>query len=298
MHLLDVTHWSLLFALKDQETLSAAAIGLGITQSAATQRLQEAERRLGVSLTHKVGRTLVLTEAGRILAQAAAQTQPILLQAENDAIWQGKRNSKRLRVAMSQFDPPALAMNLIEMCQRELPDLSAEITRVSAEGIVAAIRDKTADLALVPGKPRLPGLASRPVFSDKLVAIFSKVDFSGEAVPVQPQNFAGKTFLTYDLRPEPGWEYDSFFQRGRSFPAEAVKIESTELICRLVSQGSGASILPGLCIGLSDYADRLAAADLDCEPIQFEWHLIHAQEVPEHLLNRIAEYATQWPAAT
>lgn len=298
MHLLDISHWSLLSALKEQGSLSAAAMTLGITQSAATQRLQEAERRLGVLLARREGRTLVLTDAGEIIAQAAADTQHTLLQAESDAIWQGKRNSRRLRVAMSQFDPPSLSMRLIEICQTTAPGLSAEIIRVAGDGIVAAIMEKTADLALVPGEPGIPALAGKPVFSDTLVAVFPKKQMARTTRSVGPDDFAGKSFLTYDLRPEPGWEYDSFFNRGRSFPGKAVKIESTDLICRLVSEGAGASILPALCVSFSDYAHDLWVAELDCEPIRFDWHLLYTDTIPEHLPNRIAEIAEQWPPET
>jgi len=294
MHLLDLAHWALAATLKERGTLSAAASALGITQSAATQRLQEAERRLGVSLARKDGRTLILTDAGEIIAVAALATLPELQQAENDAIWQGKRNANQLKLAINHFDPPALALRLIGICQNALDGTTAEITRVAADKLITAMSEGTVDLALYPGPSSHPGLGCRPVATDRLVAVFPMSTTVVADTKVQPDAFAGTPFLTYDLRPAPGWEYDRFFNRGQSFPGKAVKIESTELICRMVAEGAGSSILPNLCVRLSDYSDRLAVAELDSEPILFDWHLLHGPGVPDDLIGNIADAFQEW----
>ncbi len=62
---LDRAHYQLLLALDRRGTISAAATELFITQSAASQRLREAERRLGFPLTTRQGRTVALTPAAQ-----------------------------------------------------------------------------------------------------------------------------------------------------------------------------------------------------------------------------------------
>lgn len=295
MHLLDMAHWSMVAALKDQGTLSAAASSLGVTQSAATQRLREAERRLGVSLARKHGRTLVLTEAGQTIACAAGSALPALRQAESDAIWQGKRNTRQLTLALSHFDAPELSSRLIDVCQTALPDHSIQIMRITSEGLSSAISEGIADIALVPGDPGRSRLASQAVAKDRLVAIFPPGGGPTAHELAQPFNFSSLPFLTYDLRPEPGWEYDRFFNRGKSFPGKAVKIESTELICRMVSDGRGASILPSLCVAMSAHVQKLTILELAAEPILFSWHLVHRQETSPPVLDRLSEAIASWP---
>jgi LysR family transcriptional regulator for metE and metH len=114
---------------------------------------------------------------------------------------------------------------------------------------------------------------------------------------VEPKAFASLPFLTFGLRPEPGWEYDLFFDRGRFFPGEAVRIESTELICRMVADGAGASILPRLCVAMSAYSEDVATAELDVPAIAFDWHLLHSADTPLDLLDRIEQDAGDWLAA-
>lgn len=292
MYLLDQAHWSLLAALKEHGTLSTAAAVLGVTQSAATQRLREAERRLGVPLAQKQGRTLMLTDAGRTIAAAAQATQPALRQAESEAIWQGKRSSHRLKLCWGHFDPARLALRLGDICRRADPAMSLEVTRVKGEDVTAAVTSGEADLAVVPGPVRMGEQASRRLLRDRLVAVFPASMTPEE--PVAPAAFAALPFLTFGLRPEPGWEYDLFFGRGRSFPGEAVRIESTELICQLVAEKAGASILPRLSVAMSACSDRVAVAELDVEPISFDWHLLHGGETAPGLLDRIEQDSDGW----
>ena len=295
MQLLDIAHWSLLSALKDQNTLSSAAASLGITQSAATQRLREAERRLGVALARKNGRSLELTDAGQTVAQAGQSSLPLLRQAESDAIWQGKRNTRQLTLALSHFDPPRLSMRLIHACQAALPGISVQLAKVANDQLTSAVAGGSADLAFLPGEPANPHIPRRLAARDRLVAVFAKSDGPRAEETVAPLHFAGKTFLTYGLRLEPGWEYDLFFERGKSFPGKAVKIESTELICQMVSRRMGASILPSMCVEASAHSSELDVAEFGSDRISFDWFVIHAHTAPEEAICAIGSAISTLP---
>ena len=291
MDFLDRAHWALLGALQEEGTLSAAAATLGITQSAATQRLREAERRLGVPLARKQGRRLVLTEAGDTIARADRQSRPILRRAESEAIWHGKRMERRLRLAWGVFDPPALAQRIISLCGHVDPSVSIEIARIGQDGLVPSLLNGSADFGLFPGPVAPSRAALRRLFADRLVAVFPKADAPG-SVPVTPEAFAGRPYLTFGLRPEPGWEYDTFFDRGRRFPARAVKIESTELICARVAGGGGASILPRLCVESSTFSGALSVHELDMAPLEFEWHMLHGPDLAADMVDLVGQAAS------
>lgn len=271
MNLLERSHWMLLAALKDCGSITLAAAALSITQSAASQRLSEAERRLGVRLAMKHGRALVLTEAGETIAAAARSAAPLLHSAEADAIWQGKRSVNRIRVAWSHFDPSGLASMLLRLGRSMLPSADVEFVRIPSDRSMASLGNDVADFMLLPDSRNVPNLDSRSLFRDRLIAIVGPASTLARQGAVSPKDFKGMSFLTYGLRPEPGWEYDRFFERGECFPAELSKVESTELICRLVADGAGISILPSFCVRLSAFAHSLSILELDTPPITFEW---------------------------
>ena len=79
---LDRQHLELLRALTEHRTLRAAATSINLSPSAASRRLHDAERRVGVALTRTDGRALELTSAGRYLAEVARDADRLLTEAE------------------------------------------------------------------------------------------------------------------------------------------------------------------------------------------------------------------------
>ena len=69
------SHYQLLLAVDRLGWSAGAAAELHISQSAASQRISEAERRLGITLTTRSGRNVALTSAALLLTQAARQSE-------------------------------------------------------------------------------------------------------------------------------------------------------------------------------------------------------------------------------
>src|SRR6478609_8137559 len=67
----DVQSMRVVKAIADEGSITGAAAALGYSQPAVSQQLKRLEERLGVALVERVGRSVRLTEAGRILARNA-----------------------------------------------------------------------------------------------------------------------------------------------------------------------------------------------------------------------------------
>ena len=79
---MDIHQLLLLRELNDRGSVTAVADALGISSSAVSQHLSALQRGFGVALTVKSGRRLVLTDAGRALADAAVGVADALAVAE------------------------------------------------------------------------------------------------------------------------------------------------------------------------------------------------------------------------
>ncbi|GAB4082113.1 LysR family transcriptional regulator [Modestobacter muralis] len=79
---MDVRHLSILRELGDRGSVTAVAQALFITPSAVSQQLAVLQRGVPVALTQRCGRSLVLTDAGRALADAATDVATALARAE------------------------------------------------------------------------------------------------------------------------------------------------------------------------------------------------------------------------
>ncbi|WP_353952160.1 LysR family transcriptional regulator [Knoellia sp. S7-12] len=79
---MDARHLALLRELADRGSVTAVAAATRRTGSAVSQQLRTAERDLGVRLVEPVGRGLRLTDAGRLLAEAAVDVETALARVE------------------------------------------------------------------------------------------------------------------------------------------------------------------------------------------------------------------------
>lgn len=93
-----LNHLALLTGLSETGSVSAAAVRLGITQSAASHRLKEAERRVGVPLVVRGEGHLILTPEGERLRTFADRTldELVRIEAEIESVRSGGRTLVRL----------------------------------------------------------------------------------------------------------------------------------------------------------------------------------------------------------
>jgi len=59
--------------IAEEASLAAAARRLNVTSSAVSQRLQSLENMIGLRLSHRNGRSMILTDEGRLLAEQGSQ---------------------------------------------------------------------------------------------------------------------------------------------------------------------------------------------------------------------------------
>ncbi|MGH6819307.1 MAG: LysR family transcriptional regulator, partial [Methylocella sp.] len=101
---LEARHYILLAAINRLGSMSAAADALGVTPSAVTHRIREAERRLGISLTARLGSQFQLTLSGKRLAQSADRALDELFRAEIDATRIGRGAGSIVRLGMATYN--------------------------------------------------------------------------------------------------------------------------------------------------------------------------------------------------
>ncbi|GAA4117400.1 LysR family transcriptional regulator [Knoellia locipacati] len=124
---MDVRHLSLLRELADRGSVTAVAAATHRTGSAVSQQLRTAERDLGVPLVEPAGRGLRLTDAGRLLAEAAVDVESALARAESRLDEFRGRPTGRVRIAAltsaAEFlVPGALAVLASDGIEVELTD--------------------------------------------------------------------------------------------------------------------------------------------------------------------------------
>jgi LysR family transcriptional regulator for metE and metH len=211
---LDKSHWTLLAALARNGTLSAAAASLRITQSAASQRLREAERRLGVVLVVRTGKTLNLNTAGERIARAGEELSRTLA----DAIWIGRRRRERLRLAVGHHDSTALNLALIQQLYASGAGFDIEVLRSGTDETAWLLNRNVADAALLPAPPQMGGITSQALVADRLVAVEPADDPLACQNALRPIDFKDRTTSPMAFIHSPAGSTSSSFVPATSIP--------------------------------------------------------------------------------
>ncbi len=179
-HEFDVQALRVVKAIADEGSITGAAAVLGYSQPAISQQLKRLEQRLGVALVERVGRSVRLTEAGRILARhAPAVTTAMDAAAGELAELRGLR-SGRVRLVGFPSASPTVIPRLLADLARHHSGVSVTYLEAEPPEAVEAVREDRADIALTfsypgdrddPHGPSARGLSVRAVGSDDLLAV-------------------------------------------------------------------------------------------------------------------------------
>lgn len=158
-------------AVAEREHVTQAAQALNLTQSATSAAVQALEARYQTKLFDRVGRRIVLTDAGRIFLSEA---RAVLARASAaEVVLADLAGLKRgaLKLAGSQTVANYWLPNIAHRFQTNYPGISLGITIGNTETVAAQVHDGTADLGFVEGEIDDPALAIEPVAEDELVLV-------------------------------------------------------------------------------------------------------------------------------
>lgn len=251
----DVQALRVVRAIADEGSITAAAASLGYSQPALSQQMKRLEQRLGVPVIERVGRSVRLTEAGRVLARhAPAVTTALDAAAGELAELRGLRAGRMRLVAFPSASPTVVPRLLSDLAEHH-PGITITYVEAEPPEAVEAVREDRADIALTfsyPGDRDDPhgssarGLAVRAVGSDDLLAVLPEGHPAAAGERVEVAELADEKWIAgcprcrghllelcgrAGFEPRIGFETDNF-----------VAVEG------LVAQGIGVATLPRMAV--------------------------------------------------
>jgi len=151
-------------------SLSEAARKIGCTQGAVAQHVRRLERELGVELFARIPRGVAPTDLGGLLYEAASSALGSIEAAVRaiDAFIQTREARLRLAGSATNASGPFLRPAILAL-QKRRPNAVIEIeVENTAAGRLHALRERRADLTLVPLTEAPQGLEIRPCMQVKL----------------------------------------------------------------------------------------------------------------------------------
>ena len=278
-------------AVADSPSATAAAAQLNITPSALSHQIRDAEETLRVALFERAGRRLSLTSLGE---QLLASTRIILAELERaEGSLDRSRRSERpsFRVGGGAYPIHRWFLQHLIGDHGGLPDIDF-VSNTRTYPLARAVAEGELDLAFAAGEQRERGIASVPLFEDRLVAVFSRSHPLCDRPFVEAGDLRSERYITYSRVIERGLEDDLLFRPARLAPAQIQEASSVEAILDLVAAGLGFSILSEWAIESSQQKDSVSTRWINADGLTIRWSaLMRHSESQDPDLMRLARTA-------
>jgi DNA-binding transcriptional LysR family regulator len=138
-----------LIAVRDHGSIVAAAAALDFTPSAISQQIKKLERQSRSPMLERVGRSVILTERGRLLATRGSTLLADLEQVENIAVGGAEELRGSLRIASFSSASRGIIAPLLAVLHLSAPELEITVIESDPRETVTLVERGGADLAVV-----------------------------------------------------------------------------------------------------------------------------------------------------
>jgi LysR family transcriptional regulator for metE and metH len=228
-------------AIAQNQSVTAAATNLHLSQSAVSHRLGSLERRLGRSLFDRAGKRMVLTAAGSELAKHAQQLLRQFERVESAAFAAATRSL--IRIGTECFTSYHWLPAALNLWRRTDPNIDVQIIMEATQRPVPALLQGEVDLVLVYSPENHPQLAAAQLFRDELVLIVPAEHRLASAAFVELKELAQERLILHSLADGRNPFLDATLAAEGVTPRGIWRVQLTDVILELVRAGEGISVL-------------------------------------------------------
>jgi len=245
---MDVRRLELLRELAERGSITAVAAATNRTSSAVSQQLKVLEREAGIPLTERHGRGVVLTGAGRMLAQTATDVAVALERA--DALWNDFKQAPTGRVTLTIFATGGqMLLPGLLSAVRDVPGL--ELSCSDQDPLLPDFADLTPDFDIVVADApailpswRERGLAVVPLMTEPLDVALPEGHPLSEKKSLSPKDLVDETWIGVPS----GFPFDRILRQietANGTPARIIqRFVDNGIVESIVAGGLGIAILP------------------------------------------------------
>jgi LysR family transcriptional regulator, regulator for metE and metH len=241
---LEIRHLRLIAGIAQAGTMTKAAEGLHLTQSALSHQLRGIESRFNTAFFLRVGKRMVLTAAGRRVLDSAGRILEELARTEEDVRRIAEQRDGVIRVATQcntgyHWLPP-----LLSSFSRKHPRVAINILPDATDRPIEALLDGRLDLAILTNETSDPRLRLRRLFADEMVALVSRDHPLAGRRWLSVAELAREPLLLYSSSPEDSFVLQRVLAPAGHTAAKLSFIMLTEAMIEMARAGLGVAVLP------------------------------------------------------
>ena len=257
---MDVRRLQVLREVAARGSFAAAAEALSFTPSAVSQQIARLEREAGLPLVERDRHGARLTEAGTALVRRAGTILGELDEARAELDHLAGLRAGRIRLAAFPTATSTIVAQAIGAFRRDHPGVAIRLTGQEPFEVLAALRDRRADLGVVfqiEDEPigvaysgeticREDAVATQPLFTDRyVVALPEHHPLAGRGA-IAPEALAGETLIGAATWPGLARLAARAAAAGHPLRFDGFISDDYQAVQALVGVGHGIAVLPSL----------------------------------------------------
>jgi LysR family transcriptional regulator for metE and metH len=240
--MIEIKHLHLVKEIAETGNMTKASKKLFLTQPSLSHQLKEIESRLGVALFLRINKSMVLTDAGRMILNVSEEILP-RLQSVEKRLKSNEEAVQKLRVSTQCYTCYHWLPVLIRKFQQAHREVEIDIVTEAMNDPVDFLLKGLIEVAITNNKTLDRGVTFEKLFDDEQTLLVSR-DHPLAAKPfVGPRDFAGENLIIY----KEAFQSDYFAQNvlipEGVTPARVTKMQLTEARVELVRAGIGITVL-------------------------------------------------------
>lgn len=246
-------------------SFSKAASMFGISQSAASQRIGQLERRLGVKLMDRSVRPFELTQAGELYLVGATDALSRFDQMEREVsslAMDGDRIEGSVKVAAIYSAGIDLLSQLRDRFVAEHDAVQLELVYLKPDHVYQSVLNHEADLGIVSFPKRFGNIVSQPL-SEEVMAVVCGVGHPlASRKTVRVEHLAEYEMAGFDLDLPIDAHIQSYFDDHAVAPQITHRFDNMDTLKSAVAMTDQFAIMPVRCVARETEAGSLSAIPL------------------------------------
>ena len=247
---------------------------LHITQSGISHSMKALETEIGCRLLDRLGKKVVLTQAGEQLLQHAEKILREMAAARESLTQLGKWGRGRLRLGASTTACQHIIPAVLREFKESFPEHTITLEAGDTPELVAALLHQRIDLALSLASSE-PQLEFHPLFTDELHFIVAALHPWAKAGRVERLEIPRQNYILYNKRSITFRLIEDYFRREQMVLNTVIEVGSMEATKELVKLGIGVSILAPWIAQKEIEEGSLVALPLGRKKLPRRWGILH-----------------------
>jgi DNA-binding transcriptional LysR family regulator len=279
-------HLRLFRDIVQARSLSRGAAANGISQSAASQHVNELEKRLGVELLDRSTRPFTVTPAGKLYAELCRD----VVRREEDfrAALEALRSEVEGTVRVASIYSVGLSemSHLKAEFSRRFPNAHLEVEYLRPDKVYEAVLGDRADLGLVSYAEPSRELTAIPWRQERMVVACAPSHSLARFAMVRPGDLGGRDFVGFDEDLPIRHEIDRFLREHGVEINLTMHFDNVQMIKEAVAVGAGLSILPARVLAADVAQGRIVAVPMDADLVR-PLGILHRRSKKLHRAARV-----------